>query len=116
MKNLFFALFAVVALGFASCGDSGCDLDLAGVYTGTETCAGVATDSVTVTVTGTEGNYGVTVSSRTLSTIEQDGCTLTSETSTILGSDITEFEFSEGSVTFEQRVLGVTTCTFTGTK
>jgi len=115
MKNLFGLLFVCALFALTSCGDDGCDLDLSGTYTGMNDCAGVSVDA-TVTISGTDGDYSVSgvVSN---SSLDQDGCTLSYEVSAIgVTVEKVTITLSGTTLTVVQELLGVTACTFTGTK
>jgi len=116
MKKLLFSLAAFGALTFMSCGDSGCDSDLSGTYTGTITCSGVETDA-TVTISGSDGDYSVS-GEYNESSPEQDGCMIKwSNTILGLGQEI-ELTFDGNTLTLVERenASDVTICEFVGTK
>ena len=118
MKNLFGLLFICTLFALTSCGgDDGCTEDLTGTYTGNDVCSGTTFDDVSVTISGTEGNY--TISGWYSSTdVKQDGCDL-SYSNTLFGvGEEVELSFSGNTLTLLQKesATGTTICTFTGTK
>ena len=122
MKNLIFALLAVCAVTFVSCGgDDGCDSDFAGTYTGDWVCGdGIGSvEGVTVTISGTDGSYSISSDFLTGSSLDQDGCTLSYDNTALGLGESASVTISDSSTLTVVRSIsaGVTqTCTFTGTK
>jgi len=105
-----------------SCGEDEpkCSYDLAGTYTGTETCIDNFGDPLaeSVTVTGTDGNYKVSGTNISSQDLDQTNCNGNYTISALgIESEAVTFTFGEdGSLTYVKSLLGTDVCTFTGSK
>jgi len=113
---------AICTVALVSCGgDDGCEYDLAGTYTGTNSCTLAGDSDGTLVISGTQGNYTVEGLSLIGGSFDDDGCSLDFD-QTPLGSgervSITFADSNTVTVVREITVLGATTetCTFNGTR
>ena len=78
MKNILFIL-SLILIVFSSCSviDDSCDENIAGVYVGNQSCSFASSRTITVTITGVDGNYSLSFEPNTAlieEELEQDGC------------------------------------------
>ncbi|MDF1695377.1 MAG: hypothetical protein P1U56_06080 [Saprospiraceae bacterium] len=120
MKKLMY-LFALLCISSCTIVDDSCEQEIVGTYVGTHSCSIASSKTVTVTISGTDGDYTINIDPPVgllTDEFEQDGCEFSYDVGSFGNKKSAELSVSGTTLTYSKSgdSFGALPCRFTGEK